>query len=324
MHHPSRVTLSLLTAALLCAVATSNAQTGAYPDRPVKLITASAGSPQDVVGRIVGQRLGEKLGQPVVIDNRAGTGSLLSITATMRAPADGYTLLLSSTAYAVTPSLMANAGYDALKDFVPIVHMAETPNVFIADNALPVADLKEAIALSRTRELQYASPGVGTTPQLSADYVFRFLGKGQVAHIPYRGAPPAVAAAAGGQVNFTSAALPAALPLIKAGRVKALATTGTRRSSQLPQVPTVAESGYPGFRDSTWVGLWAPVGTPRAVIDRVAEAVAAILKEPEVVQRLADAGFETEFMGPAAFSTYVSEEVAKWARVVKETGAKME
>lgn len=319
-----KTTLTLLIASALALPGIAQSQNARYPDKPIKVITASAGSPQDVVGRIVGQRLGEKLGQPFVIDNRAGTGSLLSITATLRAPADGYTILLSSTAFAVTPSLMKNAGYHPIDDFVPIVHIAATPNVFFANTTLPVDNLQSALELSRTRELQYGSPGVGTTPQMSADYVFRILGKGKVAHIPFRGAPAAVAAAVGGQVDFTSAALPAALPLIQAGRVKPLATTGLRRSVKLPNVPTVAESGFSGFQDSTWVGLWAPKGTPKAVIDEIANAVAAIAKEPEVVQRLVDAGFEVDVKDSRQFADFVSQEVAKWTKVVKDTGATLE
>jgi tripartite-type tricarboxylate transporter receptor subunit TctC len=303
---------------------TARAQEAQYPNKPVRFVTASVGSPQDVIGRLIGTKLAETWGQPVVVDNRPGAGSLVSITVAAKAPADGYTLLLSSSAFTVTPSLQPNAGYNAEKDFIPVVLMASTPNLLIANPALGIKTLKDAVARAKSEPLNYGSPGAGTTPQLSAEYVFKSLAKVPATHVPYSGAAPAVTATAGGQVQVASVAMPAAVQLVKAGKLQGLAVTSARRASALPDVPTIAEAGFAGFEDSTWVGLWAPAGTPAAVTGKINAAVVKLLADPDVREKIATLGFETMGGSAQEFAAYQKQELAKWAKVVKETGAKAE
>lgn len=300
------------------------AQDGPYPNKPVKFITASVGSPQDVIGRLVGQKLSVLWGKPVVVENRPGAGSVLSITTAGRAAADGYSVLLSSSGFTVSPSIMLNPGYDAEKDFIPVVLIASTPNIIVSSTQLPATTLKAAVELAKTKPLNYGSPGLGTTPQLSAEYLFKSLAKVPVTHVPYSGASPAVAAVAGGQVEMASVALPAAVQLVKAGRVRALAVTSNRRSTVLPDVPTIAEAGFTGFEDSTWVGVWVQKGTPAAIVDKISADVVSILAQADVKEQLVNLGFEASDVPPKQFAAYQKQELAKWARVVKETGAKQE
>lgn len=313
----------LLAAAALCA-APAIAQDAQYPGKPVRFVTASVGSPQDVIGRLIGTKLSESWGQPVVVENRPGAGSLVSITVAAKAPADGYTLLLSSSAFTVTPALQPNTGYNAEKDFIPVALIASTPNLLIAGPASGIKTLKDAIAKAKAEPLNYGSPGTGTTPQLSAEYLFKSLAKVPATHVPYSGAAPAVTATAGGQVQVASVAMPAAVQLVKSGKLQGLAVTSAKRASALPDVPTIAEAGYAGFEDSTWVGLWAPAGTPAAVTAKLNAAVAKLLAEPDVREKIHTLGFETMGGSPREFAAYQRQELAKWAKVVRETGAKAE
>ncbi|MDB5964285.1 MAG: tripartite tricarboxylate transporter substrate binding protein [Polaromonas sp.] len=297
---------------------------GAYPNKPVKFITASVGSPQDLVGRLIGQKLSVLWGQPVIVENRPGAGSVLSITTAARAPADGYSVLLSSSGFTVSPSIMSNPGYDAEKDFIPVALVASTPNIIIAGNQLPATSLRAVVDMAKSKPLNYGSPGLGTTPQLSAEYLFKSLANVPVMHVPYSGASPAVAAVAGGQVELASVALPAAVQLVKGGKVRALAVTSNKRTRVLPDVPTIAEAGFTGFEDSTWVGLWLQKGTPASVVDKIAADVEAVVAQPEVREQLANLGFEPSDVAPKQFAAYQKLELAKWAKVVKATGAKQD
>ncbi len=300
------------------------AQEGPYPNKPVKFITASVGSPQDVIGRLIGQKLSVLWGKPVVVENRPGAGSVLSITTAGRAAADGYSVLLSSSGFTVSPSIMFNPGYDAEKDFIPVLLIASTPNIIISSTQLPATTLKAAVDLAKTKPLNYGSPGLGTTPQLSAEYLFKSLAKVPVTHVPYSGASPAVAAVAGGQVEMASVAMPAAVQLVKSGKVRALAVTSNKRSKVLPDVPTIAEAGFTGFEDSTWVGLWVQKGTPSAIVDKISADVVSILAQADVKEQLVNLGFEASDVSPKQFAAYQKQELVKWARVVKETGTKQE
>jgi len=319
-----RMPLCLISAIFLQAAAFSSQAQEPFPSRPIKFVTASVGSPQDVIGRMVGQKLSEAWGQPVVVENRPGAGSLVSITSAAKAPPDGYTMLLSSSAFAVTPSLTPNAGYNAERDFVPVTLIAATPNIIVAGPALNVNSLKEVVEKAKTGKLNYGSPGLGTTPQLSAEYLFKSLAKVSIVHVPYAGAAPAITAAAGGQIELASVAMPAATQLVKAGKLRGLAVTGNRRSPVLPDVPTIAEAGFPGFEDVTWVGIWLPTGTPPSIANKVAMDTAKVMGMADTKERLASMGYEAMDGTPAQFSAFLKQEVAKWAKVVKETGAKAE
>lgn len=309
----------------LLAACTSLAQAQAYPNKPVRFVTASTGSPQDVVGRLFAQKLAENWGQAVVVDNRAGAGSLLSIQAVAKAPADGYNVLVSSTAYAVTPYLYQNLGYDAEKDLVPVVLLATAPNILLANPASGIRSLKDVVERARQgKDVKYGSPGFGTTPQLSAEYLFKILAKTELTHVPYKGIPPLMQAILAGEIDVATAALPPAVPQIKAGRLIGLAVTSASRNSAIPDVPTIAEAGFTGFEDDSWVGLWVPASTPVSVITRLREEMAKIAALPETRERLRNVGFEAAVGSTESFNALVQKELRKWAKVVKETGAKVE
>jgi tripartite-type tricarboxylate transporter receptor subunit TctC len=328
MNNTNVLSRTLVCAALFAmpvlTASSAFAQDGPYPNKPVKFITASVGSPQDVIGRLVGQKLSVLWGKPVIVENRPGAGSVLSITTAGRAPANGYSVLLSSSGFTVSPSIMSNPGYDAEKDFIPVVMIASTPNIIVSSMQLPATTLKAVVDMARTKPMNYGSPGLGTTPQLSAEYLFKSLAKVPVTHVPYNGASPAVAAVAGGQVEMASVAMPAAVQLIKGGKVRALAVTSNKRSKALPDVPTIAEAGFTGFEDSTWVGLWVQKGTPANVVEKISADVMNVLSQPDIKEQLANLGFEASDVAPSQFAAYQRQELAKWAKVVKETGAKQE
>jgi tripartite-type tricarboxylate transporter receptor subunit TctC len=250
---------------------------------------------------------------------------LLSIQAVAKAPADGYTVLVSSTAYAVTPYLYQNLGYDAEKDLIPVVLLATAPNIIVANPASGIKNLKDVIDRVRQgKPVRYGSPGFGTTPQLSAEYLFKVLGKADVMHVPYKGIPPLMQAVISGEVEIAAAALPPAVPQIKSGRLVGLAVTSATRNIAIPDVPTIAEAGFTGFEDESWVGLWVPAGTPAAVVARLREEMAKIAALPDTRDRLRNIGFEASVGTSEAFTALVQKELRKWDKVVKETGAKVE
>lgn len=322
-HHPFHRFWSLFFVFAMTLSFQAAAQS--YPSRPVKFVTASTGSPQDVVGRLFAQKLAESWGQPVVVDNRAGAGSLLSIQAVAKAPGDGYTVLVSSTAFAVTPYLYQNLGYDVDRDLVPVVLLATAPNVIVANPSSGIRSLKDVMDRARQgKKLQYGSPGFGTTPQLSAEYLFKVLGKIEITHVPYKGIPPLMQAAMAGEVELASAALPPTVAQIKSGRLIGLAVTSANRNSAIPDVPTIAEAGFTGFEDDSWVGLWVPASTPVMVINRLREEVNKIAAQQDMRDRLRNVGFEVAAGSTESFSALVQKELRKWAKVVKETGAKVE
>jgi tripartite-type tricarboxylate transporter receptor subunit TctC len=307
------------------SVAPSFAQVSDYPAKPVRVIVASPGSPQDVVARIVGNRLGELWKQSVVIENRAGAGSLLSMQTTAKSAADGYSILVSSSAFAVTPALYPDSGLDLERDFIPVAMLAVSPNVIVAAPSLGVTSLQEAIAKSRSgAKLQFGSPGHGTAPALVLDYVAKVLAKVDMTHVPYKGAIAPMAAASTGEVALAATGLAPALSFIRSGKVKAIAVTSAKRSAALPDVPTLAEAGFSSVDDEQWIGAWVPAKTPGAVIDRIADGLAQSIRTPDVTQRLGAVGYEISGMSRDDMVKYVRAEVEKWARIAKATGAKAE
>jgi len=295
-----------------------------YPNKPVKFVTASTGSPQDVIGRMFAQKMQENWGQSIVVDNRAGAGALISIQAVAKAPPDGYTVLVSSTAFAVTPWLYPQHGYDSERDFIPIGLLATAPNILVTAPSTGIKSLKDVVERSKTGKVQYGSPGFGTTPQLSAEYLFKSLAKIQILHVPYKGIPPVMTAAISGEVDVASTALPPAVPHIKSGNLIGLAVTSGKRNPAIPDVPTIAEAGFPGFEDDSWVGIWVPAGTPPPVVTKLREELDRAANSPEVRERLRNIGFDASTLRGEAFGQLVKRELDKWAKVVKETGAKVE
>jgi tripartite-type tricarboxylate transporter receptor subunit TctC len=286
------------------------------------LVAFPPGSSTDVLARSLGNALTPVLRQPVVVENRPGAGGNIATVQVKRSPADGQVFLAHSVAFTVNPSLYANAGYDALADFEPVALLASTPNILTVNaEKLDVRTLAELIAAARTRPLDYGSSGNGTTTHLGMELLFRTLAKVEVQHVPF-GPAQAVTAVVGGQVPIGSTSLPPALPLVREGRIRGIAVTSLQRDPSLPDVPTVAEQGYPGFEALTWFGLMAPAGTPAEVAERMNVEVNRALRSAEVSQRLDRMGFAPDTRSRADFAAYMRAEVEKWAGVVRASGAR--
>jgi tripartite-type tricarboxylate transporter receptor subunit TctC len=312
-----------VAAASVFAVAPLSAQPAQDP--PLRLIVPfPPGGTADVLARLLSQRLGEVLGRGVVVDNRGGAGGVTGTLAAVRAAPDGNTALLTTTAVVVSPALNPAVGYDAERDLVPVINLAASPNILLATPALGVSTLKQALERAKPGKLNYGTPGIGTSPHLSTEYLFRMLARVAVTHVPYKGGGPALAAGIGGEVEFVAVPLPPAVSLVKAGKLVALAVTGPARSAALPEVPTVAESGFAGFEDTTWVGLFLPAHTSPEVVTRLNQELEKLLARSEVRAQLAAIGFEPVGGAPPRFAAYLKQESAKWRRIVTETGIKAE
>lgn len=315
-----RVFVAAAAGAVLAAPAL--AADSAWPGaKPIRLIVSFApGGPADIVGRLVAQQLQERLGQQFIVENRPGAGGNIAARLVAGLPADGYSLLVTTSSMAVNQTLYKDPGYDALRDFTPVANLAAGPNIIVAHPSEPAADLRQFIAMNKGKPVSYGSAGVGSTPHLTGDHVLRVLGKLDAVHVPFQGAGPALNAALANQVPIASVALPPAVPLVKAGKLKGLAVTSLKRVAQLPDVPTVAEMGFPDFEDYTWVGLFAPARLPVDIVAKLNAAANDALRQTDFRERLLAAGLEAAPGTPAEFSDYLKREVAKWGRIVKETG----
>jgi tripartite-type tricarboxylate transporter receptor subunit TctC len=295
-----------------------------YPQKPIKMITPyPPGGPTDVLARAVSQKLSEKLGQPIIIDNRPGASGMIGADMVAKAPGDGYTLLANASIHVINPSLYKTPPYDAIKDFAPVGQIAEVPLVLVVSPALGVKTVRELIAKAKAKPLNFASSGNGSAPHLAGEG-FKIATGSDMQHIPYKGSGPAVTDLIGGQVDLMFDSLPSSMPHIKSGRIIAIAVTTRKRSGALPDVPTVAESGVPGFDVSTWYGIWAPASTPSAIVHRISADLAAVVRTPEVRARLADLGAEPVGSTPEEFTAYNRTELTKWAKIVKDSGAKVD
>ena len=305
------------------SMATVAAQ-AAYPDKPIKIVVAfPPGSSTDIVARSLGQPLSEALGQPVVIENKPGAGGNIGAVAVARSAPDGYTFLMHSVAYSVNPSLYSKAGYEVGKELTGVAMAAVSPNIIYVHPAVKANTLKELFTLAPTEKLSYASSGNGTTTHLGAELLFRNLAKVDILHAPYS---PAAAANAvvSGQVPVGSTSIPPVVQLAKAGKVRPLAVTSSKRSSALPDVPTVAELGYSGFEAITWFAMLAPSGTPREILDRVNTEINKILQNKALNEGFAAQSLETVRMDRSTLDAYLSAEAKKWGQVVQQTGAKVD
>lgn len=318
-----RIALRLLAATSALALSgLASAQTPAWPTKPVKFVVAFApAGPADIIARLLGAKLNTTLGQSVVIENKPGAGGSVASGLVARAEADGYTLLVNTSSYAVNPSMQRNLGFDSEKDLRLVALVASSPNLIVIAPNLKARTLAEVMEDAKSGAYNYGTAGAGTTPHLSAEYLFKVLGKVNVTHVPFQGAGPALTATMGAQTQLSSVALPAAVELVKSGRVRGLVVTGSKRSTALPEVLTVAESGFPGFEDVTWVGVFVPAKTPEAVVQRLNQEVAKIQQDPDFQTKLAAAGFEPMGGSVTEVRDYLHKELAKWARVVKATGA---
>jgi tripartite-type tricarboxylate transporter receptor subunit TctC len=296
-----------------------------YAARPIHLVVAfPPGGPVDIVARLLAPKMSETLGQPLVVENRAGAGGNLPTSQVAKATPDGYTLLAHSASYAINPSLWPNPGYDPQKDFAPVAVVALQPNVIVVNETFPAKTLAELLQIARTERLAYASPSSGTTAHLTAENLFRLRAKVEITHVPFKGAGPAVAAVVGGQPPIASLGVSGPIAQIKAGRLRALAVSARARLAALPEVPTLGELGYPGMEDYVWIGFFAPAGTPQAVLAKLNDAVLKAVRTPEIAERLVALGFDPGGEPLADSARFVREEIAKWARVVHETRVKLD
>jgi len=314
--------LALLLAGVGWTVAAYAAED--YPAKTIRFIVPwGPGGPTDIMARVVGQKLSEALSQPVVIENRPGAGGNVGSAAVARAAPDGYTILVHSSGFAVNATLFEKPGYDALKDFEPIINGGLLPNIIFVHPSVPATTLAELVALVKQKKISsYASPGIGSTPHLTGEMLLKTMLGLDLTHVPFNGAGPATAAVLANQVPIGSAALTAPIPLIKTGKLRPIVVTSLQRAPQLPDVPTVAESGFAGYQDYTWIGFWAPAGTPKTIVNRLNREIGLALQRPDVKERLSVLGFESKPNSPEEFASYVASEIKKWGKVVKDSGAK--
>ena len=295
-----------------------------YPNKPIKLVVAYApGGGTDIIARVVGRELAKAWNTSVVVENRAGAGSNIGTQAVARAEPDGYTILVTSTPFAINPTLYKNAGYNPSKDFVPVINGGHSPTILVVHPSVPANNLQELIALAKVRPLSYASAGIGTVPFLTGEYLLKKKAGIDIVHIPYGGAGPAVSAVVAGHVpvGILAYATPGLENWISTGKLKAIVVTSAKRVASLPTVATASESGFPGYVDVTWIGFMAPADTPKDITTKLNQEMGRILQLPAVKDQLVKIGFEWQPNTTAEFSSFIQEEITRWAEIVKMTGA---
>ena len=318
----TRVVQSL--AGLLSATALAAGYAQDYPVKPVRVILpTAAGGSLDAVGRVIAQKFTEHFGQQVVVDNKPGAGGILGTETAAHAAPDGYTLLIASNGnLATTQGLYKKIPYDPVRDFAPVVLMTETPYIVVVHPSLPVKTVADLIRLAKARpgQLNYASSGSGSTPHLAGE-LFKAMAKVNIVHVPYKGSPAALTSLLSGETVVGITGMPSSWAQVKAGRIRALGVAGTRRSTTAPELPTVAESGLPGYEVNSWSGLLAPAATPKPIVARLNAEVIKILAESDVRQQLLNQGFEVLGGTPEQFGVFIKSEIVKWTRVIRDAGA---
>jgi tripartite-type tricarboxylate transporter receptor subunit TctC len=312
--------------ALAACVMASTVAAQTYPVRPVRLVVAqSAGGNADFVARAYGQRLAERLGQQFVVDNRAGGAGIIGTEIVARAMPDGYTLLLAPTGFSINPGLYAKLPFDPHRDFSPVSLLGISYAVVVVNPQSPVRTVRDLIALAKSKpgQLHFASSGMAAATHLAGE-LFNSMAGVKIAHVAYKGAPPALTDLTGGRVDVMFASPPSALPLVRAGRLRAIATTGSKRAAYLPELPTVAESGVPGYENTIWQALLAPARTPSTVITRLHREIAEIATQPEMRERLAADGSESVGSSPQEASQHIAAEIARYTKLIKAIGLKVE
>ena len=327
MHRTCARLVRALALVLACGATAAHGADAAYPQRPIRLIIPqSPGGASDTVGRVVSQKLGERLGQQIVADNRPGATGNIGAETVAHANPDGYTLLLTAPNLVTSPSLYARTGFDPVKDFAPVSQLTTSPNVFLVHPSFGARSMKELIEIAKAKpgQIDFSSSGHASTQHLAGE-LLNTLARIRLVHIPYKGGGPALLDLMAGRVPVMVSTLPSAVPQIKAGKVRALAVTSGKRSSAMPESPTVAEAtGLAGYEASTWQGFVFPAATPRPIIQRVADETGKVLTSGEVRERLRDLGYEPIGSTPAAFGAYIRSELEKWTRVIKNAGIKGE
>ncbi|MDB5796169.1 MAG: h16 [Paucimonas sp.] len=323
-HSASNFFKRAIAATLLVAPVIAMAQ--AYPNKPVRVIIPyPAGGPTDILGRIVAQGLSAKHGQSFVVENKPGASGMIGADQVAKAPADGYTLLVNASLQVINGSLYAKMPHDPLKDFAPVTQIADVPMVLVVKDTNPAKSVEDVIAQAKANpgKLSFASSGNGAAPHLAGE-AFNMAAGVKLTHIPYKGSAPALADVVGGHVSLMFDPLPSSTPFINAGTLRPLAVTTAKRVPSLPNVPTMAEAGLPGYEISTWYGVWAPANTPKEIVHKLSSDIAAILKEPEVAKRIAGMGSIPVGSTPEDFEAYNRSEQVKFAKIVKQSGAKLD
>jgi tripartite-type tricarboxylate transporter receptor subunit TctC len=314
----------IVCAAVVAIAIPAAAQT--YPSKPIRIVVPfPPGGTSDILARAIGQKLTEEWKQQVVVDDRPGAGANIGADIVAKSPPDGYTLFILSTIHTINPSLYSKLSYDPLKDFTPITLIADTSQVLVVHPSLPVRTVKEFIAYAKKHpgQLNYSSAGNGSQPHLTAELFKKKTGI-DIVHVPYKGAPPAMTDLLAGQVALTFATAPSAVPFVKSGKLRALGVSTAQRISALPDVPTIAEAGVPGFEAAGWNGLVGPAGMPAAVVNSLHAAVVKIVHVPAMASFLSGQGADPHTTTPAEFGAYIKSEVVKWAQVVKDSGARID
>jgi tripartite-type tricarboxylate transporter receptor subunit TctC len=298
-----------------------------YPSKPIRFVVPyPPGGPLDTIARLLGAKVGESLGQPVVVDNKPGAGGNIGADIVAKSPADGHTILMGAVAtHAINPTLYKSIPYDPIKDFAPVTQVASTPNVLVVHPSVPATSVREFIAYAKANpgKLNFGSGSTGSAGHLAGE-LFKSMAGVEMAHIPYKGAAPAMQDLVGGQIQLMFDNLASSLGQVKAGKIRALAVTTAKKTPLAPELPTIAESGLPGFDISTWFGIFVPAGTPKAAVDRLYDEFAKALNAPDVREKMFALGAEPVASRPEDFAAFVKAEAAKYAKLVKSSGAKVD
>ena len=321
------VVLGGLVAVMLCAQATSVAQTASsFPNQPVRMVVPyPPGGPTDITARVVAAEMSKTIGQNIVIDNRPGASGMIGSEMVTKATPDGYTLLANASIHVINPSVYPDMRFDAIKDFTPITQLAQVPLVLVVPANSPIKSVKDLVEYAEANpgKVNFGSAGSASAQHLAGES-FKIAAGIQMQHIPYKGSAPALTDLAGGQLQLMFDSMPSATPMINSGKLRAIAVTTTTRAKARPDLPTIAESGFPGFDISTWYAYWAPKGTPADVVEKLAASAAQALKNPEVIAKYEAMGAEPVGSTPAQFAAYVESEAKKWSEIVKKSGAKLD
>jgi tripartite-type tricarboxylate transporter receptor subunit TctC len=331
MPHPTRRAVNLALALVLAGLASTQAAHAAedaasYPSRPITIVVGfPPGGPTDIIARVVATRLSQAWGNPVIVENKPGAGSNIATEQVVRAAPDGYTLLVETIANATNMTVYKKLNYDTRKDLAPIVQFMASPSVLVTGPKVPAKNLKELLALAKAQpgKLDYASTGVGGSPHLAGE-MLKYRAGIDIVHIPYKGGGQAQTDVAGGQAQMMFNVVPSALPLIKAGKLRALGVSGKVRADSLPDVPTMIEAGLPGYTATTWNGILTTAGTPKEIVAKLNDALVRALRTPEMKEALAKIGQDVAWSTPEEFAAFLREETDKWRKVIKATGLKLQ
>jgi tripartite-type tricarboxylate transporter receptor subunit TctC len=318
----NQATIAITLLAALAACPGTQAQT--YPNRAVRLVVPSSpGGGTDITGRIVAQKLSEQLGQQVVVDNRAGAGTLIGNEIVAKAAPDGYTLLMGLSTLAINPSMYAKLPYDALRDFAPVSLAVLSPNILTIHPSVPAKSVQEFVALAKAKPgtVTFGSAGLGTSPHLSGE-LLKVLARIDIVHVPFKGSGQSVISQLAGEIAANFPSVPTAIPYIKAGKLRGLGVTTVKRTQALPDVPSIAEAGVPGYEATQWFGVLAPAGTPRPIIERLHQEMVKLLRSADVRDRLIADGTDPVGNTPEEFAAYIRSETDKWTRVIAAAGIK--